>query len=1113
MGKITVKLDIGDGRLRSLASQLRRINRQLDRAYQQGQANNNVISNQTLTNLQNQLGVFNQATTQKKQQLSADLQQAQLTGNTRLINRIITEIDQLVEAQVTSNQFLNSDKYQAVNGYQVSSSKPFRSSRWNSRNLQFKTDLDSLRHDIGQFSNRVKILNNRWKTSMNTGVITHERYKSYQNTAQELRNEGRDQSVESFQGRLDSLTSQYEQEQQELSHRRAQLQVKIQTGNGTREDSLERAEIDEQLAHLRKYTAELRKLSVTLDRANKSIQDSSRSINGAQGNPEVKILSPTNSISGFMRNHTAVFARAVVVGGIASFGAAMHTGDRVVLNTFDNIKSVAYNRGGNDNSVMNQIENVGYPMGYDSETMGKYLNAYTSTTDNANLSNRQMNSLLSAWGGLSRYSGAKEVTTQQLESIVGITSNYKSASKNAGVAKAIQNELTNSGMSAKADEQQSALAGMLSIASQSAGGLSAQEQKNIAGFQGLMAKLGSDFQGQNGLKAYQGLVAAWNPMNIQARMIWGAQDPTNRSQLGQAYLTEEMQNAPAHPWEYKKPISNLLAHAATMSNTKSGQRHIAAADLMELSGNQLTPDQAEKLVKAYQENKLTKKKAEQIVKGSGKGQKAKYDMTTTKGRQQYYSAYKSMARKTSRDLNILRGHLARINKTYWVAPIIGSAISGMTTGLMFAGFRALMHNPRSAVRVAKSGSKVVRGVAGKIGRHIPKGASKVASGAKKAGTRAAGRTADSLDSRLRNTRRGTRATNTRAQGTLRQHGRTARGRRTTRGRNNKVTKRGSMLGLGLGLGLGSGLLGGGSSDENTAHASTRRPKGRQGKSNSRSVNIMLHKVIAKRKYLWSEEWSLIRHLNIFWDVWLRHVKENAGNGKGDKDSGDVSDDGSNKDREYWKKKIKEVAKAMHVSITDAQVDAILGVIQGESGFNEKAVGGNDGLSDGNAMGLLQFKQGTFDNYAAKGHHDIMSGVDQLYAFFNIANWANYATGHAGWSPSGPARGYENGGIREHALGGIFNQRVSNQRSQATPQMLNDLRTVNWMSRIRQPGNYIKVERKAPKFKVNIKVAPNAKVDKQGIINQVINNEFNGWLNRKQQQKLIQYYSNETSSLV
>lgn len=226
-------------------------------------------------------------------------------------------------------------------------------------------------------------------------------------------------------------------------------------------------------------------------------------------------------------------------------------------------------------------------------------------------------------------------------------------------------------------------------------------------------------------------------------------------------------------------------------------------------------------------------------------------------------------------------------------------------------------------------------------------------------------------------------------------------RKTARRYNNaergglRLGKKGLLIGAGIAGGAaGLGLLGMGL----TAHASTRKGSPQ------------------------SEDWKILRGYNKMLDHAMRVVQAAKSiklGGDDNKDAGDVDDDGASKDREHWKKKIKQVAKAMHQSISDDQVDKLLGTIQGESGFDEKAIGGNDGLSDGNAKGLLQFKQGTFDHYKAKGHDNIMSGVDQLYAFFNIKNWAQYATGHAGWSPSGPTNGYELGGIRNHATGGSF----------------------------------------------------------------------------------------------
>lgn len=105
----------------------------------------------------------------------------------------------------------------------------------------------------------------------------------------------------------------------------------------------------------------------------------------------------------------------------------------------------------------------------------------------------------------------------------------------------------------------------------------------------------------------------------------------------------------------------------------------------------------------------------------------------------------------------------------------------------------------------------------------------------------------------------------------------------------------------------------------------------------------------------------------------------------------------------WGPVIKHAAALMNVQIDDAGVNLVKAQINLESGGNEKIVGGDDGLSDGRASGLLQYKPGTFNKYALEGHNDIWKGFDQLLAFFNIPNALSQITGLHGWSPSGAPR--------------------------------------------------------------------------------------------------------------
>ena len=105
----------------------------------------------------------------------------------------------------------------------------------------------------------------------------------------------------------------------------------------------------------------------------------------------------------------------------------------------------------------------------------------------------------------------------------------------------------------------------------------------------------------------------------------------------------------------------------------------------------------------------------------------------------------------------------------------------------------------------------------------------------------------------------------------------------------------------------------------------------------------------------------------------------------------------------WGPVINHAARLMNVNIDDSGVNLVKAQIRLESSGNEKALGGDDGLSDGRASGLLQFKPGTFNHYALNGHKDIWKGFDQLLAFFNIPNALSQITGTHGWSPSGTPR--------------------------------------------------------------------------------------------------------------
>ncbi|KRL27318.1 phage tape measure protein [Limosilactobacillus frumenti DSM 13145] len=146
----------------------------------------------------------------------------------------------------------------------------------------------------------------------------------------------------------------------------------------------------------------------------------------------------------------------------------------------------------------------------------------------------------------------------------------------------------------------------------------------------------------------------------------------------------------------------------------------------------------------------------------------------------------------------------------------------------------------------------------------------------------------------------------------------------------------------------------------------------------------------------------------------------------------------------WTPVIKSAFRVLHMHPAPWMIAKFLKQIQTESGGNEGAIGGTDGLPDGHATGLLQFKPGTFRHWAVAPYDHIMKGFDQIVTAIRVL----MAGGEGGWSNFGMGHGWANGGhITSEMLGRVGDNAehdeyvINPYNSQSIPLMRDALKTM------------------------------------------------------------------------
>lgn len=726
--KVTADVDPAKASLREIEDLVSSTQQKINRVFSTVQDNNGQISNKQLAGVQNGFGRLDEV----KSALDNALNQAKATQNgsklEESINTLAPKLDLVVSSLRELRSGNNSTKLDSIFNARTTTSRAFRDESatirgergdFSQQNLHYESLARESRSDIHNLASSLKREMGNLDVGRKSGYISYNRYQQYKASSESIQERLHDQRdrFNSPTGDIARFASYYHNLQSQAKEANS---VASAPGATTEQVRYARA-LDEQVKHLEKVNDRFKKQEEELRTAEKNLESFNSRLNNTQG---VTIGDDPNSFMGQLNKRKYTILRGAISAGGASIASAYAQGNSLRLSSFDDIKSTAYANGGRDGEVLNTLGDYGYKYGYNGAEMGQFANAYTSTTGNVG-STRDVAGVAQTWARQSRITGANAQSTLGLEQTVGNSANLNS-SQMSSVGNAITNSIINSGMSAKATEQQQGLSMLIQNASNQ--GLTARDEKNLAGFQGAIASGGAQFQGtqgaQNTMQLAQGLGNYNSPM---MRQLFAQSNPSRYTGVeGSANMVFDMQNFQKQPWRMKGILQN--------AEKDFGSRRIASANLSRETG--VSAETIEKWIQLADSGKLDKEHIDKLEKSSSaskKGGKADqdYDKTGASQLQKYNSALADSAMKASQALDGLRGIIA---KAYKAGGGMSPFISGIA-GAVGAGAGNLM-SIYALDRLRGKGGSGGAGGSGILGRIFKGGKLPVAKEAEKATARA-----------------------------------------------------------------------------------------------------------------------------------------------------------------------------------------------------------------------------------------------------------------------------------------------------------------------------------------------------------------------------------------
>lgn len=602
-----------------------------------------------------------------------------------------------------------------------------------SYNREATSYMNANRSDIHNLNSTVRREAHRYSVAEENGYISYNRNREL------------GASISSAEKRLNHMSSQFEDPEskysefqrnlQQMRERQQEAHEQASSPDATRAQTRFAAELDAQVKNLEKVNEGYEKQKEELDRTKDALEDLKNSYEGNNQAGTIKVGADPNSIGGMLKQRAFSITRGSLAAGIGAYTGAVAYGTQQRLSAFDDIKSTAYANGGQDNRTLNTLGDRGFRYGYSGAGMAGFAGAYTSSTGNTGSINSVADTA-QAWARQSRVTGANDQSTQQLETAAGDAVNLD-AGQMRNLGNTITNSIINSNMSAKATQQQQGLA-MLYQNGQPYG-MTASDERNMAGFQASMSRYGSMFQGQQGAQNTMNMASTLgNYNNPEMRRLLAMSNPKRYQGInGNVNMIYDMQDFQKQPWKMRDMLRNI-------NRSYNGDTRRAAADLSNASGGTISARQAEKWINAANNGSMNKKQFQKYVKSTTKSKNAdnKYDKTGTSKVQKNEAALANSAMKASQALDKFVGALAKLTQAGGAAsPFVGglatfagTALGQVGSAFLLGSFKnGQMRKAWDALKSTKKG-RTVKETAKVLGHTVGRKAKDLARGATRRGS-------------------------------------------------------------------------------------------------------------------------------------------------------------------------------------------------------------------------------------------------------------------------------------------------------------------------------------------------------------------------------------------